>query len=166
MYQAIVFLPLLGCIIAALITLAGARARHPGGTPAAGGEDHAAPHVPEHRHGAPALGPSAAAVPHSDAQPAEDEPPAIGSREAELVTTALLFASMVLSWIAFVYVGLGHHETRVPLFPWIVAGNLHVDWALRIDTLTAVMLVVVTTISAFVHLYSIGYMDEDRKSVV
>src|SRR5207244_5850687 len=59
------------------------------------------------------------------------------------------------------YVGFGHHETRVPLFTWITAGDLRVDWALRIDTLTAVMLVVVTTISAFVHLYSIGYMDED-----
>ena len=47
------------------------------------------------------------------------------------------------------------------LFTWIVSGDLQVDWALRIDTLTAVMLVVVTTISAFVHLYSIGYMDED-----
>src|SRR6185503_16174244 len=46
-------------------------------------------------------------------------------------------------------------------FPWIVSGDLKIDWALRVDTLTAVMLVVVTTISAFVHLYSIGYMAED-----
>jgi len=68
---------------------------------------------------------------------------------------------MVLSWIAFVYVGFGHHDTRVPVLTWINSGGLHVDWALRVDTLTAVMLVVVTTISAFVHLYSIGYMDED-----
>src|SRR5262249_60244545 len=71
------------------------------------------------------------------------------------------FASMALSWIAFGYVGFGHPETRVGMLPWIVSGNLHVDWALRIDTLTVVMLVVVTTISAFVHLYSIGYMDDD-----
>src|SRR5438445_767066 len=63
--------------------------------------------------------------------------------------------------MAFVDVGFGHHDSRVALFPWIVAGDLKVDWALRIDTLTAVMLVVVTTISAFVHLYSIGYMEED-----
>ena len=85
----------------------------------------------------------------------------IGARPSELVTTVLLFASMVLSWIAFVQVGFGHQDARVVLVPWIVSGDLHIEWALRIDTLTAVMLVVVTTISAFVHLYSIGYMAED-----
>ena len=69
--------------------------------------------------------------------------------------------SMILSWIAFVDVGFGHHEMRVQVFTWIASGDLKVDWALRIDTLTAVMLVVVNTISAFVHLYSIGYMEED-----
>ncbi len=47
------------------------------------------------------------------------------------------------------------------LFTWIISGDLKVDWALRIDTLTAVMLVVVTTVSSLVHLYSIGYMHED-----
>ena len=82
MYQAIVFLPLLGCIIAGLIALAGARARHPGATPPSGAEDHAGPPVPEHHHGAPSLGPSAAAVPHSDAEPAEAAAPAAWSREA------------------------------------------------------------------------------------
>ena len=85
----------------------------------------------------------------------------IGARPSELVTTVLLFASMVLSWIAFVQVGFGHQDARVVLAPWLVSGDLHVEWALRVDTLTAVMLVVVTTISAFVHLYSIGYMAED-----
>src|SRR5215475_5180785 len=161
MYQAIVFLPLLGCIIAGLIALAGATARHPGGTAGTGAEDHAGDPVPQHHHGAPSLHGAAAVIPHTDAGPAEPEPPAAFSREAELVTTALLFASMILSWIAFFYVTFGHHETRVPLFTWIASGNLHVDWALRVDTLTVVMLVVVTTISAFVHLYSIGYMDDD-----
>ncbi len=69
--------------------------------------------------------------------------------------------SMILAWIAFVDVGFGHHDARVPVFTWISAGELKIDWSLRIDTLTAVMLVVVTTVSAFVHLYSIGYMEED-----
>jgi NADH-quinone oxidoreductase subunit L len=69
--------------------------------------------------------------------------------------------SMILSWIAFVQVGFGHHSEHVPVFTWILSADLKIDWALRIDTLTAVMLVVVTTISAFVHLYSIGYMAED-----
>ena len=45
--------------------------------------------------------------------------------------------------------------------PFIVSGDLKVDWAIRVDALTAVMLVVVTTVSALVHLYSIGYMEED-----
>jgi NADH-quinone oxidoreductase subunit L len=85
----------------------------------------------------------------------------IGARPSELVTTVLLFASMALSWIAFVQVGFGHQDARVVLAPFIVSGDLHVEWALRVDTLTVVMLVVVTTISAFVHLYSIGYMHED-----
>jgi NADH-quinone oxidoreductase subunit L len=162
MYQAIVFLPLLGCIVAGLIALAGARARHPGGTPMPGAEDHAhGPVQEDHPRGAPSLTGHAAAVHPSHVEQVVPEAPAVGSREAELVTTALLFASMVLSWIAFFYVGFGHHETRVPVLAWIYSGGLHVDWALRIDTLTVVMLVVVTTISAFVHLYSIGYMDED-----
>src|SRR5437867_7245516 len=54
-----------------------------------------------------------------------------------------------------------HHDSRIALFPWINSGDLQVAWALRVDTLTAVMLVVVNTISSLVHLYSIGYMDED-----
>jgi NADH-quinone oxidoreductase subunit L len=147
MYQAIVFLPLLGFLIAGLISIMGARQRFPGGYPAPG-EDHA--------HAAHA---------HAGEEPHHDHHGGVlaasWSREAELATTGLLFASMVLSWIALFYVGFGHHETRIPLLTWITAGNLHVDWALRIDTLTSVMLVVVTTVSALVHLYSIGYMDED-----
>ena len=73
----------------------------------------------------------------------------------------MLFVCAALSWAALVNVGFLHQDTRVPLFPWIVSGDLQVNWALRIDTLTAVMLVVVNTVSSLVHLYSIGYMDED-----
>ena len=89
------------------------------------------------------------------------QPPAAGSRAAELVTTVFLFASMVLSWFAFADVGFGHHDSHGAIFSWMTSGDLKVDWALRIDTLTVVMLVVVTTISSFVHLYSIGYMADD-----
>ena len=85
----------------------------------------------------------------------------IGARPSELVTTLFLFASAALSWIAFVRVGFGHVDERIVLMTWMQSGDLKVDWALRIDTLTAVMLVVVTTVSALVHLYSIGYMEED-----
>ena len=52
-------------------------------------------------------------------------------------------------------------QQRVPLFTWINAGDFEVVWSLRIDTLTAVMLVVVTSVSSLVHLYSIGYMSHD-----
>jgi NADH-quinone oxidoreductase subunit L len=153
MYYAIVFLPLLGAIIAALIALAGARARYPGGPPDAVDASHA--------HGAPSAPVAHAALDVLPSEPPTQEPPAAGSRSAEVVTTVFLFASMLLSWLAFVDVGFGHHDSRVALFPWIISGDLKVDWALRIDALTAVMLVVVTTISAFVHLYSIGYMEDD-----
>src|SRR5499426_3689199 len=152
MYYAIVFLPLLGAIIAALIALAGARARYPGGPPD--------PVDASHAHGAPSAPGAHAAL---DVLPSELQPqqPAAGSRSAELVTTVFLFASMLLSWLAFVDVGFGHHDSRAALFPWFISGDVKVDWALRIDALTAVMLVVVTTISSFVHLYSIGYMEDD-----
>jgi NADH-quinone oxidoreductase subunit L len=163
MYQAIVFLPLLGSIIAAFIALAGAHARHPGGPPPPppeGAEDHIVGTAPRHPHGAPSA--EGAAVIHpSDGEPEADEPPAAGSRSAELITTTLLFFSMLLSWIAFVRVGIGHQDVREAVMPFIVSGDLKVDWALRVDALTAVMLVVVTTISALVHLYSIGYMEHD-----
>ena len=85
----------------------------------------------------------------------------IGARGAEIVTTAFLMLAAVFSWVAFFQVGFGHEAMRVELAPWIVSDGLNVDWALRVDSLTAVMLVVVTTVSALVHLYSIGYMAED-----
>jgi len=161
MYQAIVFLPLIGAILAGLIALAGARARHPGGSPEPGGEDHAAPPVREDAiRGAPSPHGDVSVIAHAHVEEHPSEPPAAGSRSAELITTALLLISMILSWIAFVAIGFGQ-DTRVQILGWFAAGDLKVDWALRVDTLTAVMLVVVTTISAFVHLYSIGYMADD-----
>src|SRR5262245_20493535 len=157
MYQAIVFLPLLGSILAGIIALAGARARFPGKGPVPGAEDttaHRGPH-----HGEPEIG--GAVIHSSHHEEEEQEPAAAGSRTAELITTTLLMISMILSWIAFVDVGFAHHDMRVPVFTWMTAGDLKVEWSVRIDTLTAVMLVVVNTISGFVHLYSIGYMHED-----
>ncbi|HEX5213520.1 MAG TPA: proton-conducting transporter membrane subunit, partial [Pseudolabrys sp.] len=156
MYQAIVFLPLLGAILGGIIAIAGARARCPGEGPPAGAEEGAAASV----HAAHADD-SHAAHGHDAHDAHGGEPAAVGSRTTELITTTLLMISMILSWIAFVQVGFGHHDEHVPVFTWILSADLKIDWALRIDTLTAVMLVVVTTISAFVHLYSIGYMAED-----
>src|SRR5215472_6835708 len=166
MYQAIVFLPLLGFIIAGLISLAGARGRCPGEDPVAGPHTGGAAPSPHGEH-AVIHHPPAEEIGHG--AHVEQEPAAAGSRFAEAATTTLLFISMLLSWMAFVQVGFQHQDVpRVQLLPFITVGDakiagdlLNVDWALRIDTLTAVMLVVVTTISAFVHLYSIGYMAED-----
>ena len=162
MYQAIVFLPLLGAILAGIISLAGARARFPGEGPPPGVEDDATDHGPHHPE--PGLHEAGAVIHHDTHEPDDHghhEPAAAGSRTAELITTTFLMISMVLSWIAFVQVGFGGQDARVQIFPWIISGDLTVDWALRIDTLTAVMLVVVTTVSALVHLYSIGYMRDD-----
>ena len=86
----------------------------------------------------------------------------IGARASELVTTGLLFASAALSVMAFAAVALGGGATQiVPVLPWIHSGSFAVDWTIRIDTITAVMLVVVTGVSSLVHFYSIGYMHED-----
>jgi NADH-quinone oxidoreductase subunit L len=85
----------------------------------------------------------------------------IGARASEIVTTLFLMIAALLSWVAFFDVGYFGKDARVPLFTWISAGDLKVEWALRIDSLTAVMLIVVNSVSALVHLYSIGYMHED-----
>jgi NADH-quinone oxidoreductase subunit L len=86
----------------------------------------------------------------------------IGDRASELVTTALLFVSFALSWVVFFQVALGSAPQSVSVLSnWFTSGALRVDWSLRIDSLTAVMLVVVTTVSSLVHLYSIGYMADD-----
>ena len=86
----------------------------------------------------------------------------IGARASELVTSGLLVACAVMSWMVFFNVALGQGEAVTPVLGnWFTSGALKVDWALRVDTLTAVMLVVVNTVSSLVHIYSIGYMHED-----
>src|ERR1700691_3389613 len=161
MYEAIVFLPLLGAVIAGTIALIGARNRLPGADPPPP-DDHAAPHVDEsHGHAAPSLHGAHAVAHESHHEEEPTEPAAAGSRAAELITSTLLVIACVLSWYAFFDVGFGGHDVRVPMFSFITFADLKADWALRIDSLTAVMLVVVTTISSLVHIYSIGYMEED-----
>src|SRR5437879_486222 len=82
----------------------------------------------------------------------------IGARASEIVTTALLFVSAALSGYAFYDVTILGHGAIVRVAPWIMSGDFSVDWTLRVDSLTAVMLVVVTGVSSLVHLYSVGYM--------
>jgi NADH-quinone oxidoreductase subunit L len=86
----------------------------------------------------------------------------LGAKASEYITSGFLVISAVLSWVAFFSVGFGHGEVFVvPVLHWIQSGGLDASWALRIDTLTVVMLVVVNTVSALVHIYSIGYMHHD-----
>jgi NADH-quinone oxidoreductase subunit L len=86
----------------------------------------------------------------------------LGAKASEYITSGLLVISAVLSWVAFFTVGFGDAEAfTVPVLRFIDSGALQADWALRIDTLTVVMLVVVNTVSALVHIYSIGYMHHD-----
>ncbi len=83
----------------------------------------------------------------------------IGEKNAQYVATGLLFLSAFLSWIVF----FNHYEVAetITIMRWLESGSMSVDWAIRMDRLTQIMLVVVTTVSALVHLYSIGYMKDD-----
>ncbi len=85
----------------------------------------------------------------------------LGDRGAQWVTCVPLIVAAILSLTSFAQVALGGATVEVELFTWITSGEFEVSWALRIDTLTSVMLVVVTGISALVHVYSIGYMSGD-----
>jgi NADH-quinone oxidoreductase subunit L len=87
---------------------------------------------------------------------------ALGAKASEYITSGLLVISAVLSWIAFFTVAFGDGEVfTVEVLRWIQSGGVDASWALRIDTLTVVMLVVVNTVSSLVHIYSIGYMHHD-----
>ena len=86
----------------------------------------------------------------------------IGDKASELVTSGFLIIAAILSWVNFAGFWLGGAEAfTVDVVRWIAVGNFTADWAFRVDTLTAVMLVVVNTVSALVHVYSIGYMHHD-----
>src|SRR5689334_15377835 len=88
----------------------------------------------------------------------------IGDRPAQIVTCAALLCAAALSIFVFVRIGFGPENGKlvvVQLFSWIDSGTLDVNWSLRVDTLTAVMLIVVTGVSSMVHVYSVGYMAED-----
>ncbi|MEP3245848.1 MAG: NADH-quinone oxidoreductase subunit L [Sneathiella sp.] len=85
----------------------------------------------------------------------------LGVRGSQIVTCGAVGISAILSWIALIQVAFGNAPQTVELFTWIASGTFDVSWSLRIDSLTAVMLVVVNTVSALVHIYSIGYMSHD-----
>ncbi|MEL6267710.1 MAG: NADH-quinone oxidoreductase subunit L, partial [Pseudomonadota bacterium] len=83
-----------------------------------------------------------------------------GEKAAMYVSTGILFLCAAFAWIIFLTTDPGADE-RITLFRWIASGDLQIEWGIRADALTRVMLVVVTSVSALVHCYSIGYMEED-----
>ncbi|SLN53623.1 NADH-quinone oxidoreductase subunit L [Oceanibacterium hippocampi] len=86
----------------------------------------------------------------------------LGDRGAQVVTSGAVLTSALLSWVALFQVAFGHAPVTITLFDWVVSGDFAASWAIRVDALTAVMLVVVNTVSSLVHVYSIGYMSHDK----
>ncbi len=84
----------------------------------------------------------------------------IGERAGQIITTSMIFLAAFLSWIIFL--GFDGETYKVVLLRWIESGSLATEWAIRVDRLTAIMLVVVNSVSALVHLYSFGYMAHDE----
>jgi NADH-quinone oxidoreductase subunit L len=141
MYHAIVFLPLIGAIIAGLFgTSLFKNFGHD--KDVYGSHDHHA-HAGHHGH-------------------AHDDHHDHGPKWPMYLTTALLIVSALLSWVHFVGIMHEAHDEKIEVLKWISSGSLTANWAFRIDTLTSVMLVVVNTVSALVHVYSLGYMSHDE----
>ncbi|WP_207458527.1 NADH-quinone oxidoreductase subunit L [Azospirillum sp. SYSU D00513] len=160
----VVFLPLLAFLIAGSIALFGGAPAV--AAPAGHGHDHGHhDHHNHHNHDAHHAGddhvhPAEEGDDHDDHGPVAG-PPTVGDRVAQLVTTGSVLISALLSWVLFFDVAVGGDPRTIHLMTWIQSGTLDTAWSLRIDQLTAVMLVVINTVSAMVHVYSIGYMAED-----
>ncbi len=140
MYQAIVFLPLLGALISGLFGTS--LLKNFGHDRDVYGADHA--------HGA------------HDGHDDHGDHHYHGPHWPMYLTTALLCVSAVLSWVVFAEYLHEPSIHKVPVLRWIASGAFEANWSLRIDTLTSVMLVVVNTVSALVHIYSLGYMSHDE----
>jgi NADH-quinone oxidoreductase subunit L len=85
----------------------------------------------------------------------------IGDRISEIVTSLFVSISAIISLILFYNVIVNNYENNVVIATWINSGTLNVNWSIKIDALSSVMLVVVTLVSSLVHIYSIGYMSHD-----
>ena len=83
----------------------------------------------------------------------------LGEQAGQVIATALLFLAAILSWAVFL--GFDGETRHIELFRFIQSGSLDTSWAIRLDRLTAIMLIVINTVSALVHLYSFGYMAHD-----
>ena len=86
----------------------------------------------------------------------------LGDKLSLYLTSTLLLISMTLSWITFWQLSSNHVDKVYPLMEWMNVGDFSIVWSLRHDMLSAVMMIVITTVSAMVHIYSIGYMSHDN----
>ena len=85
----------------------------------------------------------------------------IGDRNSEIVTSLMISISAILSVLVLYEVIVNQYQENITIATWINSGTLNVNWSMKIDSLSAVMLVVVTLVSSLVHIYSIGYMSHD-----
>ena len=85
----------------------------------------------------------------------------IGDRSSEIITSLLVSISAIFSCLVFYEVIVNQYQENIIIATWISSGSLEVNWSMNIDPLSSVMLVVVTSVSALVHIYSIGYMSHD-----
>ena len=85
----------------------------------------------------------------------------IGDRSSEIITSLLVSISAIFSCLVFYEVIVNQYQENIIIATWISSGSLEVNWSMNIDSLSSVMLVVVTLVSALVHIYSIGYMSHD-----
>ena len=85
----------------------------------------------------------------------------IGDRASEILTSLFVSSSAILSLIIFFNVIINNYENNIVIATWINSGLLNVNWSIKIDAISSVMLVVVTLVSSIVHIYSIGYMSKD-----
>ena len=85
----------------------------------------------------------------------------IGDRNSEIITSLLVSISAIFSVLVLYEVIVNQYQENISIAKWISSGSLEVNWSIKIDSLSAVMLVVVTSVSALVHIYSIGYMSHD-----
>ena len=84
----------------------------------------------------------------------------IGEKAAQWLASGLLFLACFLSWLVFLWLDASAVQ-HIQIMRWVESGTLSTDWSIRLDRLTSIMLIVVTTVSALVHLYSFGYMEQD-----
>ena len=85
----------------------------------------------------------------------------LGDRNSEIITSVFVSISAIISLLIFYNVIVNDYENNVVVATWINSGSLDVNWSIKVDALSSVMLVVVTLVSALVHIYSIGYMSHD-----